>query len=146
MTTVVTTLADKRREKQWKFERSVLKSLSLKELKKDVQWHFESVFPAYMLSHPFLVDPCMDMAIDAYLLGADYAKFGYYGESEMDVKKRCDEELTEITHMVFYMMQGWLTDTEYVLDSLKVATDAFVHNWWIKGFREGEKRYRMRLH
>ncbi|MBP3953446.1 YbaK family protein [Bacillus suaedae] len=144
--TVVTTLANKRREKQWKFERNVLKHLSLKNLKADVEVQFKPIVPFHFLSHPFLLDPCMDMAIDAYLLGAEFAKFGYYGESEQQVKARCDEELTEITHVIFNLLQGWLLDSEYVLDSLKLATENFVERWWSEGFREGEKRHRMRLH
>ncbi|MFC0559036.1 YbaK family protein [Halalkalibacter alkalisediminis] len=142
----VTVLSDKRREKQWKFERSVLKNLSLKDLKADVEQHFKPVVPFHFLSHPFLLDPCMDMAIDAFLLGAEYGKFGYLGESEKQVKERCDDDLTEISHCIFNLLQGWLLDSDYLLDSLQIATEAFVEQWWAKGFREGEKRYRLRLH
>ena len=142
----VTVLSDKRREKQWKFERNVLKNLSLKDLKADVEEHFKPVVPFHFLSHPFLLDPCMDMAIDAFLLGAEYGKFGYLGESEKQVKERCDDDLTEISHCIFNLLQGWLLNSDYVLDSLQIATEAFVDRWWTKGFREGEKRYRLRLH
>ncbi|ARK28554.1 YbaK family protein [Halalkalibacter krulwichiae] len=142
----VTVLSDKRREKQWKFERSILKNLSLKELKANVEEHFRSVVPFHFLSHPFLIDPCMDMAIDAFLVGAEYSKFGYSGENETEVKRRCDDELTEISHCIFNLLQGWLIDSDYLLDSLQVSTEAFVDHWWTKGFREGEKRYRLRLH
>lgn len=144
--TVVTTLADRRREKQWKFERNVLRKLSLNELKADVKEQFKPIVPYHFLSHPFLLDPCMDMAIDAYLLGAEYSRFGYIGESEKEVKRRCDDELTDITHSIFNLLQGWLLNSDFLLDSLKVATESFVDHWWSKGFREGEKRYRLRLH
>jgi DNA phosphorothioation-dependent restriction protein DptG len=142
----VTVLSDKRREKQWKFERNILKNLSLKDLKANVEEHFKSVVPFHFLSHPFLLDPCMDMAIDAFLLGAEYSKFGYLGESEMQVKQRCDDDITEISHCIFNLLQGWLIDSEYLLDSLQISTEAFVEHWWMKGFKEGEKRYRLRLH
>ncbi|WP_332632860.1 YbaK family protein [Halalkalibacter flavus] len=142
----VTLLSEKRREKQWKFERSVLRSLSLKKLRANVEDHFKSVVPFHFLSHPFLLDPCMDMAIDAYLLGAEYGKFGYLGESIVHVKRRCDDDVTEITHCIFNLLQGWLIESDYLLDSLQVATEAFVDHWWTKGFIEGEKRYRLRLH
>ncbi|GAE35378.1 YbaK family protein [Halalkalibacter akibai] len=142
----VTVLSDKRREKQWKFERKILRNLSLKELKAHVEEHFKPVVPFHFLSHPFLLDPCMDMAIDAFLVGAEYSKFGYQGESEREVKRRCDDDLTEISNCIFNLLQGWLLDSDYLLDSLQIATEAFVDHWWTKGFREGEKRYRMRLH
>ncbi|WP_332696696.1 YbaK family protein [Halalkalibacter lacteus] len=142
----VTVLSEKRREKQWKFERSVLRNLSLKKLQANVEEYFKPVVPFHFLSHPFLLDPCMDMAIDAFLLGAEYGKFGYLGETTKDVKHRCDDELTEISHCIFNLLQGWLLDSDYLLDSLKVAVEAFVEHWWIQGFNEGEKRYRLRLH
>ncbi|WP_227938858.1 YbaK family protein [Alkalihalobacillus deserti] len=142
----VTVLSDKRREKQWKFERNVLKNLSLKDLKANVEEHFKPVVPFHFLSHPFLLDPCMDMAIDAFLLGAEYGKFGYLGESEKQVKERCDDDLTEIMHCIFNLLQGWLMDSDYLLGSLQISTEAFVEHWWMKGFKEGEKRYRLRLH
>ncbi|NEU32511.1 YbaK family protein [bacterium LRH843] len=146
MSTIVTTLSDRRREKQWKFERNVLRKLSLEELKADAMEHFRPVVPFYFLSHPFLLDPCMDMAIDAYLLGSTYSRFGYLGESAHEVRKRCDEELTDISYTMFNILQGWLIDSDFLLDSLHVATEAFVMSWWEKGFKEGEKRHRMRLH
>jgi hypothetical protein len=142
----VTVLSEKRREKQWKFERSVLRNLSLKKLQANVQEYFKPVVPFHFLSHPFLLDPCMDMAIDAFLLGAGYGKFGYLGESIKEVKYRCDDELTEITHCIFNLLQGWLLDSNYLIDSLKAAVEAFVDHWWTQGFQEGEKRYRLRLH
>ncbi|MCM3762342.1 YbaK family protein [Alkalihalobacillus oceani] len=144
--TVVTTLAERRREKQWKFERSLLRKLSLKEIKASVETHFKTVVPFYFLSHPFLVDPCMDMAIDAYLLGAEYGRFGYLGETVEEVKQRCAEEMIDLTHAIFTLLQGWLLDNEYVLDSLKVATESFVDTWWTHGFKEAERQYRLRLH
>lgn len=142
----MTTLPDRRREKRWKFERSVLRRLSLKEVRTAVEAHFRSVVPFYFLSHPFLLDPCMDMAIDAYLLGAAYGRFGYIGESDEEVLLRSEEELTDLSHYVFDLLQGWLIDSDFLLDSLKEASDEFVLTWWKKGFSEGERQHRLRMH
>ncbi|ADC49809.1 hypothetical protein BpOF4_08755 [Alkalihalophilus pseudofirmus OF4] len=143
---VVSTFSEKRREKQWKFERGVLRQLSLKQLKEDVHKHFKPVVPFYFLSHPFLLDPCMDMAIDAYLVGAEYGRFGYLGESVSEVMARCEDELTDISFSLFNLLQGWNGDTDYLLESLKISSDVFIDRWWEKGFKEAEKRHRLRLH
>ncbi|UTW70800.1 DUF2521 family protein [Anaerobacillus sp. HL2] len=37
----------------------------------------------------FAEDACVDFAIDAYLLGAEFSRFGYYGENELSVRRRC---------------------------------------------------------
>lgn len=146
MATIVTTLSDRRRVKRWKLERKVLRKLSLEQLKKDVEETYRSIIPFYFLSYPFLIDPCMNMAIDAYLVGAEYGRFGYLGESEQEAYARCEEEVAEITFSMFNLLQGWLMEEDYLLDSLYKATEDFVEYWWQKGFKEGEKQYRMRLH
>ncbi|BAB03957.1 YbaK family protein [Halalkalibacterium halodurans] len=144
--TVITTFTQKRREKQWKFERKMLRELTLQQIKKDIQTHFQDIIPFHFLTHPFLMDPCTDMAIDAYLLGAEFGRFGYYGEPAEKAKVRCEEELSDLSHYVFDLLQGWYTNSEFILDSLHVASQAFVDHWWRKGFEEGTKRYKLRLH
>ncbi len=142
---IVTTLSDRRRMKRWKFEREVLRKLSLEQLKQDAERSFRKVVPFYFLSHSYLLDPCMDMAIDAYLLGAEYSRFGYCGESEEQVLERCDEEVTELVFSLFNLLQGWLTDGEALLNTLHEATRNFIEEWWRKGFNEGKRRHRLRL-
>ncbi|WP_088106074.1 YbaK family protein [Halalkalibacter urbisdiaboli] len=143
---VITTFFDKRREKQWKFERKVLRRVSLKKMKGNVRDHFRQVIPFHFLTHPFLIDPCMDLAIDAYLLGAEYGRFGYLGETEDEVKERCNVELNDLSHSLFDFLQTWLMNEDYLLDSLKITTDVFINEWWEKGFREAEKLLRLKLH
>ncbi|WP_157801079.1 DUF2521 family protein [Bacillus solitudinis] len=41
------------RGKQWKFERSVLRHLSLKNLQANIKEYFKPVVPFHFLSHPF---------------------------------------------------------------------------------------------
>ncbi|WP_017729553.1 YbaK family protein [Halalkalibacterium ligniniphilum] len=144
--TVISTFSQKKREKQWKFERKVLRELKLVHVKKDIQEQFQSIVPFHFLTHPFLMDPCTDMAIDAYLLGAEYSRFGYFGETIEQVKKRCHDEVTELSHYVFDLLHGWYSESDFILDSLKIASEVFVDRWWERGFHEGEKRYRLRLH
>ncbi|MFV8829697.1 DUF2521 family protein [Alkalihalobacterium sp. APHAB7] len=144
--TVITTFSEKQREKRWKFERKVLRQLSLNDLKKDAQQHFEPLFPFHFQYEPFLIDPIIDAAIDSFLIGAEFSRFGYYGELLRDVRFRCEDELKDIYTQLFYILEAWYTYRDIGLDSLYLAVEQFVEKWWEKGFTEGTKRYRMRLH
>lgn len=143
--TVVYTFFKKQREKRWNFERKVLGQLSIKKLKKDVKEHFQPIFSFQFYHSPFLFDPCMDTAIDAYLLGAEYSRFGYFGESAQQAKIRCEEELKDITFQLYDFLEPWYQYRFPSMDSLVIAVEHFVDKWWEKGFHEGEKRYKLRL-
>lgn len=144
--TVITTFVEKQREKRWKFERKVLKELSLKELRNHVREHFTPLFSFEHITYPYIMDPCIDTAIDAYLVGAEYSRFGYYGEEKIVVYERCYDELHEMVHYLYGLLEPWYRYGEVSLDSLSVAVSAFIEYWWERGFLEGQKRYRLRLH
>ncbi len=144
--TVITTFSEKQREKKWKFERKVLRELSLTQLRNHVKAHFDGLFPFDFLSHPFLMDPCIDMAIDAYLLGAEYSRLGYYGEQIETVRSKCAEDIQEMNLELLDILDTWVGPTRYDQRSLFKRIETFVEYWWNKGFIEGKKRYQLRLH
>lgn len=145
MATIVTTLSERRRMKRWEFERGVLQSITLEELKHCAEAIFHNIVPFYFKTHPFLLDPCLDMGIDAYLIGAEYSRFGYLGESEERVYRRCEDELTELTYSLYTLLQGWIEEDTFVVESLHVASITFINTWWRKGFNEGKRRHRLKL-
>lgn len=144
--TVVTTFIEKQREKRWKFERHLLGELSIKKLKEDVKRHFGPLFPLQYSQSPFLIDPCIDTAIDAYLLGAQYSRFGYFGETSEQVKIRSEREIKEIFYQLFDLLEPWFPYHGATHESLDIAVEYFVERWWEIGFMEGQKRYKLRLH
>ncbi|UOE94289.1 DUF2521 family protein [Alkalihalobacillus sp. LMS39] len=144
--TVITTFSEKQREKRWKFERKVLRQLSLTELRENVKQQFQPLFPLEFMNHPYLLDPCIDTAIDAYLLGAEYSRFGYHGEDVTEVKARCKEELDEVQIQIFELLESWFLYDGIRMESLAICVDVFIQTWWERGFFEGQKRYRLRLH
>ncbi|KYG33874.1 DUF2521 family protein [Alkalihalobacillus trypoxylicola] len=147
MASVITNLSDKRRQKQWKFERGILRHLSIKGLKKHVEQHFRPIMPFQFLVNPFLLDPIMDLAIDAYLIGAEFSRICYLGETDEEVKLRCQLELQELSHSLFHILYGWFdTKGGSNEESLSILSDTFVDYWWERGLQEGKKRYRMKLH
>lgn len=142
---LITTLEDRRRKKQWNFERKVLRKLSLSSIRGYVHMQFSPIFDSHMVGKSFIEDCCVDFAIDAYLLGAEFSRFGYYGETTSIVKNRCKEEYDEYKNHLYNQLSGYVArfSNEQHLYEL---CEHFIRHWWETGFKEGEKRYRMRLH
>ncbi|MFK3939352.1 DUF2521 family protein [Alkalihalobacillus sp. NPDC078783] len=143
---IITTLADKRREKRWNFERKLLQEISLKEIEKQFHETFASLIPTEHSKRPFLIDPSLDIGIDSYLLGANYSRFLQYGESEQQAKSRAEDELTDLSFDMFNLLTCWVHQGERHGDALGIASDVYVDSLWQRGFHAGMKRYRLKLH
>lgn len=145
---IITTFTEKKREKQIKYERSVLKDISIKALRERVQQHFgSSRFVSGLLMQSGIEEACFDVAIESYLLGAPFSRFGYYGESVEDVRNRCREEEKHIVDTLYHFLLYWGNGEEWVLsESLYYLCEEYVSSWWMEGFCKGEKRYKLRLH
>ncbi len=144
---VITTLKEKRKEKQMKYERKMLRELSLETLKKSVNEQFSHFYRTGLFAKS-IEDGCVDIAIESYLLGSKYGKFGYYGESFEDVKARCYFEEKYLVDTLFDFLTYWgqIGDNDFVNESLYYSCENYVNKWWQEGFTKSEKRYRLRLH
>ncbi|TKC14327.1 YbaK family protein [Robertmurraya kyonggiensis] len=145
---VVTTFNEKRREKQLKYEKSVLKEISLKNLKERVTQYFgSSDLTSTLLLQAGVEEACYDVAIESYLLGAHFSRFGYYGESAQDVKKRCRKEEKHLADTLYNFLLYWGKGSEAVYsESLYYLCEQYIESWWMEGFRTGERRHKLRLH
>jgi hypothetical protein len=143
---VIFTLGEKRKQKQWKYQRSMLRSLSVNEMKKDIQRRFFAHSIEETVSQLYLQDFCLDIGIDAYLLGAEYARFGYYGESEFAVMQRCAEEISAQIEHTAAQFTAWMNLDEAQAEVYKEVATGYIYEWWRKGFDEGKKKYQLKLH
>ncbi|WP_096186309.1 DUF2521 family protein [Evansella halocellulosilytica] len=143
---VITSLGEKRRKKQWKFERSILRSLSIQTMKTDVFETFFSHQFGESVGKMYLTDFCLDIGIDAYLLGSEFSRFGYYGDPPEKVKLRCQDELRAYSEQCASQFMAWFTLDDKETAIIREKSTAFLDRWWIQGFKEGEKRHRLRLH
>ncbi|EOP77004.1 hypothetical protein KOW_05223 [Bacillus cereus VDM006] len=140
---VIVSLQEKQKEKQLKYERKMLRELSLKTLRSNIR----AVFDMKEL-HRQYEDYCIELGIESYLLGARYSKFGYYGESFFDVKYRALEEEQQLTEMLFQFLTSMTmreiesNDKELLYESC----EQFISSWWREGYEKGERRYRLKLH
>lgn len=145
---VITTLKERRYEKQLRFERKVLRELSLEGLKVSVGEFFYPFFycdSSYMTA---IEEGSIDMALEAYLLGASYSRLGHYGEPIEHVRQRSREEEKYLVDALFDYLQYWelAAGNDFKMESLHLASEQFIDHWWSKGFKNGEIRYKMRLH
>lgn len=146
--TLITTFEDKRREKQLKYEKSVLKEISVKDLKEQVKHLFgSSRLLTGLMNHAGIEEACYDMAIEAYLLGAHYSHFGTSGETATTVQHRCKGELTHFTNTLYHFFLYWAQNEEGAYsESLIYSCEQYIYSWWMEGFENGRKRHKLRLH
>lgn len=145
---VVTTFAEKKREKQITNERRLLRELSLGHLKKSVLLHFSTVRKCV---NPWLEDhleeACFDVAIEAYLTGGEISRFTIYGETIDMAQNRCQDEILHYVDTLYHFWLYWDFGKETLKDDhLHSACERFVHFWWAEGFEKGKRRYKLRLH
>lgn len=145
MAIVLNNFKEKQRFKKETFERKVLRDLSLANIKKEFQRLFQPFFQYSLLYQNDIEDACIDLAIDSYLLGAGYSRFAYHGETLEKIKERSYAKQKAIADGLFEYWQFWCWGTEMMMESLHLCCEAFVHIWWMEGYKNGEKRYRMKL-
>lgn len=145
---VITSLKDKRREKQIKYERSVLKDLSIKMLKERVQQYFGSTrIASSFIMNTGIEEACYDVALEAYLLGAKFSKFGYHGENLDEVRTRCFKEEKHLIDTLYNFLLYWGNGDEGAMsESLYYLSEQYVHVWWREGYEKGQMRHKLRLH
>jgi hypothetical protein len=143
---VITTLKDKRREKQLKYERRLLREISLASLRSDIkQYFYEYTKTSQFTRH--CEEYCIELAVESYLLGARYSKFGYYGEPLPQVRNRSIFEEKSLAEMLFHFLSTVpLAELpkEY-RQKLHEVCESFISSWWKEGYEKGERRYRLRL-
>lgn len=148
MDNVITTFKEKRREKQLLYERKVLKDITPKVLKERFNTFLATQRSLGITFSQVLEEGCYDVAIEAYLLGARFCKFSFYGESVDQIKARCFHEEKHLIDTLFNFILYWgkISDFDMYNESLYYQCEQYVDNWWRDGFMKGAKRYKLRLH
>ncbi|MED4402198.1 DUF2521 family protein [Metabacillus fastidiosus] len=138
----VISLKVKRHEKELKYEKRMLKELSLNEIKHKISHNFDEIIKPNSIE-----DGCVDFAIEAFLLGARYSRFGYYGESMQIANGRCQYEEKQLVNDLYEYVIEWGKFKHNNLDSAEVFNKCryYISSWWKEGFLRGEKRHKLRL-
>lgn len=145
---VITTLSTRRREQQIKSERKLLRELSIQSLKESVQQHFDSErLQGGVLIQQGVEEGCYDVAIESFLLGGQYSRFGHYGESVQEVQRRCKNEIKHLTDTLYNFWLYWkYGDESFQHESIFYSCEHFVDSWWMEGYKKAEQRRKLRLH
>lgn len=145
---VDTTFLKRRHEKQIRFERSLLRELSLEALKKSVGRFFGTA-PASGgdMFGVAVEEGFYDIALEAYILGSRYSRIGYYGKPLEEVLESSEEERESYALALYDFITFWLSGRFGSGDvKLQETCRQFVKYWFIEGFNNGKLRYKMRLH
>lgn len=142
---VITCFQERQQKKKISFERKILSEISLNGIKTEVNNLFDPYFQYSILTREELIEACIDIAIESYLQGAEYSKFSYYGEPLEKIKTRSDYYEKLLIGSLYEFWQFWSSENDLMMESLHMTCEVFVSFWWNEGFRNGEKRYRMRL-
>lgn len=143
---VITSFSEKQRYKQLEFERKMLRDLSFPDIEKVVEAYFSPFLKQAIGYQTPLQEVCIDYAVEAYLLGASYSRFGYYGESIEQVRNRSRQAEKRLIEDIFDYWTYWSYADGSMLESVYMACQTYIGNWWQRGFENGQKRYRLRLH
>ncbi|WP_027410608.1 DUF2521 family protein [Anoxybacteroides tepidamans] len=143
---VITSFKEKKREKEIKYERKMLRELSLEKLRVQAHQYFLPFYQRHRVFPSVVEEGCIDMAIEAYLLGASYSRFGYYGESIEQVKKRSAREEKHLIDALFDFLCFWSDVGDINAgEPLYYACESYIAHWWTEGFEKGKKRWRLKL-
>ena len=146
-TKIDTSFMKRRREQLIKFERSVLRELSITLLKKSFQQYFGNMQTGVgMVFDQAVEEGCYDIASELYLLGSRYSRVGYYGEPFEEIKYRSQEELNNFSTALYEFISFWGNIPTEAMESIKSACGQFVDYWFSEGFHKGKMKYKMRFH
>ncbi|AXI38687.1 DUF2521 domain-containing protein [Bacillaceae bacterium ZC4] len=143
---VITDFNERRQEKKLLTERKMLKDLAIRKLKNMIDEWFNPFFQK-RFHKTAMEEECVHSAIESFLLGAAYSRFGYYGESMEQANTRCIQEEQELINNLFdnilYLARE--SNDDFVMESIYLTCQHFIHYWWEEGFLAGKKRYKLKL-
>lgn len=146
---VDTSFIMRRRERQIRFERSVLRELSLEKLKKGFQIYFGPLFihGRFLLGNA-IEEGCYDVAVEAYLSGSRYSRLSYYGEPLESLKSKSFSERRSLAKTLeeFILYWGNMYEEGKYNEAIPACCENFVDYWWEEGLIKGKIKYKMKIH
>ena len=135
----------KKREKDWKFERDILRELSITNLRLSVEMTFRTDGPVYILSHfrP-LLDTAFDCAVEAYLLGATNSHS--LNDSLEKISKQRPQQIEVTATILKQYVEYYFAKYRFpMIQKIFIQCEHLIYFWWLEGYKVGKKRKKLRL-
>lgn len=135
------------RAKTWSFEKKMLKEISLNDLKKNIQSYFIDDLKDLTSNSFYAEQMCLEIAVEAFLLGAKYSRFGYFGEKKEYVTLRAQSETSQLLETLKECLYVGKEENEMTIKERdnNLKCEFFIKRWWEEGFDRGAKRLKLRL-
>jgi len=145
---VITTFPQKRRERQIRFERSLMRELSIETLRTSFRWFFD--WQGFMASQSLLFaieEGCYDIAVETFLFGSQFSRLGYFGVPWEEIHRRSQKQLSLFSRGLADFIHYWVNENREreVEADLLDACSRFVEYWFREGFLKGKMKYKMKL-
>lgn len=144
----VISLDRKRMDKQIKFERNLLKELTLNMVQEDVETSFSRLFHSKQLFETAIRDEAVEQAMEAYLLGAESSRFTLLGEKVEDIFSRSLPQIDYLHNELLDYLRYWYKATEikpWPYLYVERTSRKFFERWWKEGLIRGDRRRKLRL-
>ena len=143
----IVNFVQKKREKEWKYEKSVLRELSIKQLRLSVKTAFRLKGPIYIIKQlRELEESTLDCAVEAYLLGASYSSKYINDFSVEKTKLRCKGQMNQINIILKQYIEYYFAKYELpMVEDIVIQSENLVWHWWNEGYKAGVKRKKLRM-
>ncbi|MFT8363491.1 MAG: DUF2521 family protein [Sporolactobacillus sp.] len=141
---IIMDFQERRYYKQLNFERQALRELSFERIERAIHQNFDGYLKRIPASGQTALDMSAEYALEAYLLGASMARFGFYGEEKQIVRQRSTHAMTVLIHDFYEFWLFWSADDPTMTD-LEDTCRLYLNFWWEDGFESALKRRRLKL-
>lgn len=140
-------LKEKRKEKQRKYELSVLRDIHIRDIRCSAKRELLYTMSLNLYDYATLERIIIDYTIEIYLYGASFGRWGYYGEDFAQIQQRMkgkEHFMAEELYQALCKRMRFL-DENSGRKILYMHTQSFVYAWLQKGFSNGVRKYKLKI-
>lgn len=141
---IIMDFQERRYHKQLDFERQALRELSFDRIERAIHHNFDDYLKCIPASGQTAMDMSAEYALEAYLLGASMARFGFYGEDKQVIRQRSTHAMNLLIHDFYEFWRFWSAD-DPAMTGLEDTCRIYLDFWWEDGFETALKRWRLKL-
>ncbi|WP_018924633.1 DUF2521 family protein [Salsuginibacillus kocurii] len=141
----VVSLESYKEQKEHTLERQVIGMLTYEEVAERASRYMASSLPGFTFRASFLEEFCIDIGVESYVIGA---KMGSGHAIDTCEIKAFSEAFPTLAYLIIELQMliiSWVDPKRLRPAILRHGTQKYVEDWWMVGYRLGQKRNRMKL-